>query len=85
MVPSGKKQTDTHYHECIECYGAGCYAAGLGTALAGVCKTYFPIPAKGKNDHDDGEDALTGFVEVINGDVKGKKKARIGNKRRLGL
>lgn len=40
---------------------------------------------KGKNDHDDGEDALTGFVEVINGDVKGKKKARIGNKRRLGL
>ena len=40
---------------------------------------------KGKNDHDDAEDALTGFVEVINGDVKGKKKARIGNKRRLGL
>lgn len=40
---------------------------------------------KGKNEHDDAEDALTGFVEFINGDVKGKKKARIGNKRRLGL
>lgn len=40
---------------------------------------------KGKNDHDDAEDALTGFVELINGDVKGKKKARIGKKSRLGL
>ena len=40
---------------------------------------------KGKNDHDDAEDALTGFVEVINGDVKGKKKARIGKKSRLGI
>ncbi len=40
---------------------------------------------KGKNSHDDPEDALTGFVEFINGDVKGKKKARIGKKRRLRL
>lgn len=40
---------------------------------------------KGKNDHDDGEDALTGFVEMINGDVKGRKKARVGRKSRLGL
>ena len=40
---------------------------------------------KGRNDHDDAEDALTGFVEIINGDVKGKKKARIGKKSRLGL
>lgn len=40
---------------------------------------------KGKNDHDDAEDALTGFVELINGDVKGKKKARSGKKSRLGL
>ena len=40
---------------------------------------------KGKNEHDDAEDALTGFVEVINGDVKGKKKARVGKKSRLGL
>lgn len=40
---------------------------------------------KGKNDHDDAEDALTGFVELINGDVKGKRKARIGKKSRLGL
>ncbi len=28
----------------------------------------------GKNKHDDAPDALTGFVEMINGDVKGKKK-----------
>lgn len=40
---------------------------------------------KGKNDHDDGEDATTGIVEMINGDVKGKKKARIANKRKLGV
>lgn len=40
---------------------------------------------KGKNDHDDAEDALTGFVELINGDVKGRKKARIGKKSRLGI
>ena len=40
---------------------------------------------KGKNDHDDAEDTLTGFVELINGDVKGKKKARTGKKSRLGL
>lgn len=40
---------------------------------------------KGKNAHDDHADALTGFVEVINGDVKGKKKARVGKKRLLGL
>ena len=35
---------------------------------------------KGKNDHDDAEDALTGFVELLNGDVKGKRKARVGKK-----
>lgn len=40
---------------------------------------------KGKNDHDDAEDALTGFVELLNGDVKGKRKARVGKKSRLGL
>lgn len=40
---------------------------------------------KGKNEHDDAEDCLTGVVEVINGDVKGKKKARLGSKRRLGM
>ena len=40
---------------------------------------------KGKNDHDDAEDALTGFVELINGDVKGKRKARVGKKSLLGL
>lgn len=40
---------------------------------------------KGKNDHDDAEDCLTGVVEVINGDVKGKRKALVGSKSRLGL
>lgn len=40
---------------------------------------------KGKNDHDDAEDATTGIVEMINGDVKGKRKARIGRKRALGV
>lgn len=40
---------------------------------------------KGKNDHDDAEDTLTGLVEFINGDVKGKKKARLGYKSSLGM
>lgn len=40
---------------------------------------------KGKNDHDDAEDALTGIVEFVNGDVKGKKKAKVGKKSRLGV
>lgn len=40
---------------------------------------------KGRNEHDDAPDTLTGFVEFINGDVKGRKKVRIGNKRKLGL
>ncbi|MDE6995245.1 MAG: phage terminase large subunit [Lachnospiraceae bacterium] len=40
---------------------------------------------KGKNDHDDIEDTLTGIVEFVNGDVKGKKKARVGKKSRLGI
>lgn len=40
---------------------------------------------KGKNDHDDIEDCLTGVVELVNGDVKGKKKARVGRKSRLGI
>lgn len=40
---------------------------------------------KGKNDHDDIEDCLTGVVEFVNGDVKGKKRARVGRKSRLGI
>jgi len=40
---------------------------------------------KGKNAHDDAPDALTGLVELINGDVKLKRKARVGSRRRLGL
>ena len=40
---------------------------------------------KGKNEHDDAEDALTGLVEFINGDVKGKKKMKILNKSLFGL
>lgn len=56
-------------------------------------KTMFPAFYKailtyqrtGKNAHDDAADALTGFVEMINGEVKGKQKARILNKDWLGL
>lgn len=40
---------------------------------------------KGKNEHDDAEDALTGLVEFINGDVKGKKKMKILDKSLFGL
>lgn len=40
---------------------------------------------KGKNAHDDGPDAITGLVEVINGDVKLKRKARVISRRLLGL
>ena len=40
---------------------------------------------KGKNEHDDAEDALTGLVEFINGDVKGKKKMKLLSKKLLGL
>lgn len=40
---------------------------------------------KGKNDHDDGPDALTGLVEMANGDVKGKRKVRTGSKKNLGI
>ena len=40
---------------------------------------------KGKNEHDDAEDALTGLLEFINGDVKGKKKMKILNKSLFGL
>ena len=31
---------------------------------------------KGKNKHDDAADALTGFTEMINGEVKGRRKAK---------
>lgn len=40
---------------------------------------------KGKNERDDGPDTLTGLVEVINGDVKLKRKATILNRRLFGL
>ena len=40
---------------------------------------------KGKNEHDDAPDALTGLVEVVNGDIKVKKKARLMSKKELGL
>jgi predicted phage terminase large subunit-like protein len=40
---------------------------------------------KGRNEHDDAPDALTGFVEVVNGDVKGKGRMRIGKRSRLGI
>jgi predicted phage terminase large subunit-like protein len=35
---------------------------------------------KGKNAHDDAADALTGFAELINGEVKGRNKAKIRSK-----
>jgi len=40
---------------------------------------------KGKNDHDDGPDTLTGIVETVNGEVKGKKKAKVIKRKLLGL
>lgn len=40
---------------------------------------------KGKNEHDDAEDTLTGLVEMVNGEVKGKKRARVGSKARFGI
>lgn len=40
---------------------------------------------KGKNEHDDAPDAITGLVEMINGDVKVKTKLKMLDKRKLGL
>lgn len=40
---------------------------------------------KGKNAHDDAPDALTGFVELINGEVKLKKKAKILKRNLFGI
>lgn len=40
---------------------------------------------KGKNEHDDAEDCLTGVVEMVNGEIKVRKKVRAGKKSRLGV
>lgn len=40
---------------------------------------------KGKNDHDDAADTVTGIVEVVNGEVKLSKKVKMFNKSRFGL
>ena len=40
---------------------------------------------KGKNEHDDAPDTLTGLVEFINGDVKGIKRMKLLKKSLLGL
>lgn len=40
---------------------------------------------KGKNEHDDAEDCLTGVVEMINGEIKVRRKVRAGSKSRLGI
>lgn len=40
---------------------------------------------KGKNEHDDAPDSITGIVEIINGDVKLKRKARVISRKLLGL
>lgn len=39
---------------------------------------------KGKNAHDDVADGLTGFAELVNGDVKGRKKVRVQNRGMFG-
>lgn len=48
-------------------------------------KAILKYQRKGKNDYDDGPDALTGVVEIINGEVKGKHYVRIGDRRKFGL
>ena len=40
---------------------------------------------KGKNAHDDAADCLTGIVEIINGDIKVKKRMKIMDIRKFGL
>lgn len=40
---------------------------------------------KGKNEHDDAPDAITGLVEIVNGDVKLKCKAKVIRRKLLGL
>lgn len=40
---------------------------------------------KGKNKVDDAPDTLTGIVEIINGEVKGKSQIKIGIRSRLGI
>lgn len=40
---------------------------------------------KGKNEHDDGPDTLTGVTEIINGDIKLSGKLRLLNKNWFGL
>ena len=40
---------------------------------------------KGKNEHDDAPDGITGLVEFTNGDVKGVKKAKVLKRKLFGL
>lgn len=40
---------------------------------------------KGKNAHDDAPDTVTGLVELINGEVKLQRKARVGTRRMFGI
>ena len=40
---------------------------------------------KGKNEHDDAPDALSGVVEIINGDIKLRTKLKLLDKRWFGL
>lgn len=40
---------------------------------------------KGKNEHDDAPDALTGVVEMVNNEVKGKRKVKVLKRKILGL
>lgn len=40
---------------------------------------------KGKNEHDDAPDALTGFVEMINGEIKLKNKVKVLKRNLFGI
>ncbi len=51
----------------------------------GFAKAITTYQRKGKNAHDDAPDGLTGFVEMVNGDVKGKKKAKVLKRALFGI
>jgi len=48
-------------------------------------KALMSFQRKGKNAHDDAPDTLTGLFEFATGEVKGRKKARVLNRKKLGL
>jgi len=48
-------------------------------------KALMTFQRKGKNEHDDAPDALTGLYEFAIGEVKGKQKARVLKRSKLGI